>query len=246
MKEILESLESLGLSLKEGKVYLALLKLGQADVADIASEADIKRPTTYVILDELRKKGLVLKIPNAKKTLFQAKTPDELYQKAKSDIHRFERVLPTLRSLNPKREPIKTLYFEGLDGMKEALNYRINELSGSVITGFWAKNDNVSGGAMNLFNKWGEALEKKSIQISGFTPEHPSTEQYAVLYKDLRFAPLSDYSSDVSIEMTDLFVRIVDPHELKVVIIENPRIVDALKQIFKLAQDGVKESSKLV
>ena len=58
MNELLNSIKDLGLNDKEAKVYLALLKFGEANVSDIADEAGMKRPTVYVILDEIRKKGL--------------------------------------------------------------------------------------------------------------------------------------------------------------------------------------------
>ncbi len=42
------------------------------------------------------------------------------------------------------------------------------------------------------------------------------------------------------IEVTKEFVRIVDGHELKAIIIENPRAVEAMGQIFKLAKEKYK------
>jgi sugar-specific transcriptional regulator TrmB len=240
MNEIIASLAHIGLSNKEAKIYLALLKLSEASVSDIADEAGIKRPTTYIILDELRKKGLVIKIPHAKKALFQAKTPDELYEQTVSNINRFEKILPKLRSVNPSKKNIKTLYYEGLRGMKEALLYKLEELKGTTNDGFWAKNDGtITKPMMDLFHRWNISREKNNILITGVTPEHDSTteffEKYKQFHKVIR-VPQEDYDSDISIEVTDKFVRIIDPHELKAIIIENKRISDTLKQIFKLAK----------
>jgi predicted DNA-binding transcriptional regulator len=242
MNEIVENLKSIGLEDKEAKIYLALLKFGQANVSDIADEAGIKRPTTYVVLDELRKKGLVLKIPHAKKTIFAAKTPDEFFDQTIANINQFEKILPKLRSMNPSKKAIKTIYFEGTDGLKEALYYRMEELRDTVDEGFFAKNDGtLSQPVMNIFNKWGLDNAKYNIKIGGVTPDHPSTREYPSkfpnLYVDLKFSPLEDYSSDISIEVTKEFVRIIDGHELKAIIIENPRVVEALLQIFKLAKE---------
>lgn len=241
MNDVIKSLSHIGLSDKEAKVYLALLKFGEASASDIADEAGIKRPTTYVILDELRKKGLVIKIPHAKKSLFQAKTPDELYEQTVSNINQFEKVLPKLRSINPSKKNIKTLYFEGIDGVKEALFYRLDDLKNTVNDGFWAKNDGtIPKTLMDMFHKWNVAREKNNIIISGVTPNHPSTLEFANKYpetsKDMILAPLDDYNSDVSIEVTEKFVRIIDGHELKAIIIENERLSDALKQVFALAK----------
>lgn len=239
MNDIADSLQKIGLSDKEAKIYLALLKFGEASVSDIAEEGGIKRPTAYLILDELRKKGLVIKIPYAKKIIFKAKSPDELYEQTISNINQFEKVLPKLRSISPSKKNIKTLYFEGVDGIKEALFYRIEDLKGTIDEGFWAKNDgSVPGPVMDIFYKWNRVLEKNNITLAGVTPKHASTQEFADTYKknQIIFAPLEDYNSDVSIEVTDKFIRILDGHDLKAIIIENDRISHALKQIFDLAK----------
>ena len=240
MNEFIASLGHIGLSNKEAKIYIALLKFGGASVSDIADEAGIKRPTAYIILDELRKKGLVIKIPHAKKALFQAKTPDELYEQTILNINQFEKVLPKLRSINPSKKNIKTLYYEGLDGIKEALFYRLSDLKGTTNDGFWAKNDGtITKPIMDLFHKWNISREKYNILISGVTPEHESTREFFEKYKKTHQflqVPQEDYDSDISIEVTDKFVRIIDAHELKAIIIENDRLSKSLKQIFNLAK----------
>jgi len=249
MNEIIASLGHIGLSDKEAKTYLALLKFGEASVSDIADEAGIKRSTTYIILDELRKKGLIIKIPHAKKAQFQAKTPDELYEQTVLNINRFEKVLPKLRSINPSKKNIKTLYYEGLDGMKEALYYRLDDLKGTTNDGFWAKDDGtVTKPMMDLFHKWNASREKNNILISGITPEHDSTLEFLEKYKQshqITRVPQTDYNSDISIEVTDKFVRIIDPHELKAIIIENDRLSEALKQIFSLAKRNFVKKEKV-
>jgi predicted DNA-binding transcriptional regulator len=251
MNEIVENLKSVGLEEKEAKIYLALLKFGQANVSDIADEAGIKRPTAYVVLDELRKKGLVLKIPHAKKTIFAAKTPDEFFDQTIANINQFEKILPKLRSMNPSKKAIKTVYFEGADGLKEAMYYRIDELKDTIDEGFFAKNDGTLPQVVtDIFQKWNSDREKLRIKMGGVTPDHPSTREYQEKYPnfmaDMKFAPLEDYSSDISIEVTKEFVRIVDGHELKAIIIENPRVVEALRQIFKLAKDKYKNNPVVV
>src|SRR3990167_4568425 len=51
--EIEGLLQKIGLSDKSAKIYLALLQLGRANVTDLAKQAGLKRPTTYLHLDEL-------------------------------------------------------------------------------------------------------------------------------------------------------------------------------------------------
>ena len=55
---IIKNLQSLGFSEKESKVYFTLLKIGPSTAYKIAKQSGLKRPTVYIILEELRKKDL--------------------------------------------------------------------------------------------------------------------------------------------------------------------------------------------
>ncbi|MBI3251348.1 MAG: TrmB family transcriptional regulator, partial [Candidatus Andersenbacteria bacterium] len=57
--EFIQALKHLGLKDKEAAVYLAALQLGPSPVQNIARRANVVRATTYVILEDLQKKGLV-------------------------------------------------------------------------------------------------------------------------------------------------------------------------------------------
>ena len=69
---IIEALQNLGLTDKEARVYTALLKRGRTSAYGIAEESGLKKPTTYVILDDLIEKGLASRIPRVRKQLFVA------------------------------------------------------------------------------------------------------------------------------------------------------------------------------
>jgi sugar-specific transcriptional regulator TrmB len=65
-----EAIQSLGFGDKEARVYLALLEMGIGSAISVSVRAKIKRPTAYVILDELIQKGAVIVIPRSKKKLY--------------------------------------------------------------------------------------------------------------------------------------------------------------------------------
>ena len=60
-------LEKAGLNRRETALYLALLQMGPSSILNIARKADMKRPTAYLVIDELMKKGLVAEVPKEKK-----------------------------------------------------------------------------------------------------------------------------------------------------------------------------------
>lgn len=116
--EILETLQNVGLGQKEASVYLALLELGTADVGDIAKKAEIKRPTAYLILDDLKKKGLVTIVPKAKVILYTAESPEKLMQDLQKKQELVKRYLPNLLALhNAKINKPQVLLFEGREGV---------------------------------------------------------------------------------------------------------------------------------
>jgi hypothetical protein len=126
---MLEALLKLGLTDKEARVYLATLELGEAAVQSIATKADVKRATTYVILEHLLSLGLVSTIERGKKTLFIAEDPAELVnlleeQKRQVDAKRvyLDEAMTKLRAIyNSGADKPAVRYFEGGDGL-EALD----------------------------------------------------------------------------------------------------------------------------
>ncbi len=103
--ELAAKLQSVGLSDKQAKVYVAALFLGPSAVQKIAEQAEINRATAYVILDELAQMGLVSESTQGKKTVFVAEPPEaiERYLEAQT------------QALTQKQSELKNL----LPGLKE-------------------------------------------------------------------------------------------------------------------------------
>lgn len=125
MTNLESEIKKLGLSDKEAKVYIAILKLGQAPVAEVAIHSGINRATAYVILEELKKKGLVSTFLKGKKTYFAAESPERLSNlfkieesKIKESFSGLKKILPDLDRLYESRgEHPKVRFFEGSIGI---------------------------------------------------------------------------------------------------------------------------------
>ena len=129
--EIMNVLSNIGLDNKQAAVYMALLELGTAAVQSIAQKAQLKRPTTYLILDELQAKGLVSIVPRAKKILYTAESPDKLSQDLYKKQELVKRYMPNLLAMyNAKKEKPQVRLFEGKEGIKEV--YRMIYSSSQV------------------------------------------------------------------------------------------------------------------
>ena len=72
------SLENIGLTEGESKVYLALLRMRVSTIGNIIKEARVSNSKVYNILDRLSKKGLVGTVIIKNKRHFEAKDPSRL------------------------------------------------------------------------------------------------------------------------------------------------------------------------
>src|SRR6266404_3687884 len=117
--EIPGVLEEIGLNEKQASVYLALLELGTSTVHPLATKAGIKRPTTYLVLEELQAKGLVSVVPRAKKALYTAESPQKLVSDLNNKQELVKRFLPNMLALyNEKKDKPQVQLFEGKEGIK--------------------------------------------------------------------------------------------------------------------------------
>jgi sugar-specific transcriptional regulator TrmB len=107
-----KSLEKMGLSEKESTVYISALELGKFSVLALSGKTGIKRPTCYLILDELIKKGLISTFPKAKKVIYVAEHPNALLKNAADSYALAKDLMPELqRLINTESEkPILKVY----------------------------------------------------------------------------------------------------------------------------------------
>lgn len=123
-------LKKIGLTEREINVYLALLESGAISIRKIAEASGFNRGTTYNILKDLQKEGLVSFYHKDTKQKFVAEDPEKLLkvlsdrsnemQKAKEQI---AEIMPELKSLQNKEgnKPV-TKFYEGTDGIKFILD----------------------------------------------------------------------------------------------------------------------------
>ncbi len=113
-------LRNLGLEDKDQKVYVALLKLGDASVSRAAQEARIKRTTTYHILENLKEKGLASSYVEKGVKRFIAESPSRLKDILEGQLSALEKYLPQLQSFyNLAKSQSVIKFFEGEEGAKQ-------------------------------------------------------------------------------------------------------------------------------
>lgn len=242
---IIDSLQYLGLSEKEAKVYIALIGLGTASVYAIAKTSGLKRPTTYVVIDELIKKGAVNEVPRVKKQLYQAKSPEELMAQAENRFLLAKQKLPELKALVKGEESKpRVFFFEGKAGLDQTINYGLKRMAGKEVVGFYATTSKQVSELFDGFKDFNNNIKDSNIKLRGVAPEVDELKTFrdtdAEFGRTFKTIEKSVYSPTVSIEMGDTYVKIQDFDNLQSIIIENPNITKTLKQIFELVWQNQK------
>jgi sugar-specific transcriptional regulator TrmB len=171
-----QTLEKIGLNSKEAKVYLATLELGQAKVLEIAKKTEIKRPTVYLILDDLKKKGLVSEVPKGTKTIFIAENPEKLINELKSREEALKKVMPMLKTIyNIDKHKPQVKFYEGKEGIKQVYN-EIHKAKTYI--DFYGSIKGIKQEFPESFLKYDE-IKKMKIPVREIISDDPADKAYA-------------------------------------------------------------------
>lgn len=130
MDSVQKQLEELGLSANEVKVYMASLELGAATAQQLAAKAAVVRPTAYVAIGGLVKRGLMSSHTRGKKQFFQGERPTRLLRLMEEEKKKIIERETRLKSLLPGLESLIAItgekpeirYYEGWDGLEAMRN----------------------------------------------------------------------------------------------------------------------------
>lgn len=236
---IVEALQNIGLNEKEAMVYVALLQIGRGTAYSVAKHSGLKKPTTYVILEQLIKKGAANKIPRENILRYVAVNPEELFSVAETRVINAKQALPELKALRKGKEyKVATTYYEGIDGIEEMYKKTLKTMRNKEIVGFYAGAKNNIPEMMGLWDDWTNKRAERNINVRAITPEDAKTVEWVKnkighLLK-IKFVPNEEYNSSVSIEVCDNFVQIISSQYLHGILIDNPDIADTVRQIFEM------------
>lgn len=237
--DISEALSVLGLNEKQTAVYMALLQLGKGSAYSIADKAGIKRPTAYVILGELIDKGLAERVPRARKQQYRPISPEQAFGVAQERLSLAKERLPELLAMTKGADTkVNVVYFEGLKGIKQVMDYKRDEDRGKEILGFYATAKDLPEELTEFFDEWNQKLAKRQITMRGIVPDHESLMYHrgkdAELGRHMKVIPYKEFSSEVAIDISDRIVRIHDYRNLQGIAIENADVAKTMREIFEM------------
>lgn len=238
--EQITTLQSVGLSNKESRAYLALLELGRGSAASVARKADLKTPTAYVVLKDLINKGFVHRVPRAKKQLFVAESPQAALAAIENRTAEFQLIVPALSALSRRAEDTKarTLFFEGEAGMRKCYNYRIDEVRDCEIVAFFASAEDITPAFTAELVSWSRVIAARNVTTRAIVPDHPSLLHWRRLdtefKRNIKVVSPEMYSARNSVEIFPEFVRIVMYKNMQGIILDDIEIANSFHQIFDM------------
>ncbi len=125
-----KSLESIGLTQNESKIYLALIELGSSTTGEIIKKSAFKSGRIYEILESLKEKGLISETIVDGTRIFTASSPKELLQfndKKKKEIleneKKIKELIPVLNEIrNQTLQEPRTMVYTGFKGFQTAVH----------------------------------------------------------------------------------------------------------------------------
>jgi sugar-specific transcriptional regulator TrmB len=141
MDEQLKILQKIGLSDKQALVYSTLLGMGEAKMTDLARQANLKRPTVYLIIDELDLLGLISTVTKGKRKMYSAVHPKRIGELLDFRKNQFQELLPEMLAMygTAGGKP-KVQMLEGIEGVKQAYREAFALLKEEKNEGLWIGN----------------------------------------------------------------------------------------------------------
>lgn len=250
-ERLISQIEELGLSNKEARVYTANLILGPSGVQQISELSGIKRVTTYVILESLVGMGLASQAVKAKKTLFNAESPENLKRlldtrekQIKDQRIQLEDILPELISIKglPKDAPLIKFY-EGIEAIRSINTDFFKELGASGVKQTYGISDldqlkkilptieDEGGNKSRIEAK----IKSKFIYTSSKGPIMKESDKTAL--RESVYIPRQEYKFNCDISIAgDYVVLIALSSQNPIgVLIKSSAIAEGMKNVFELA-----------
>lgn len=180
--ELHKTLNQLGLSENQARVYISCLQLGIGTVLQIAKGACLKRPSVYLLLDGLESQGLVTKIVHSGKTAYRAESPENIVVRLRDKLSLASEALPSLKAiynLDPEKPTIKIV--EGVQEVRETYNTLFTYLKhhpGEELLIYGSLKDAVENFRESVIDYFYDVMSRSQNTIREIGNDDTETRQY--------------------------------------------------------------------
>lgn len=244
-------LQDMGFKEKECRVYIALLKVGNAPVRLISREAHLERTTTYNILLRLRRSGLVASYTKRGKVHFSAVSPARLRDLLDKRIAEQERLKTVYQTVLP--DLMKVFHQEA-----QVSSFKVFEGIDSLAAIYWSLYEGAAYPDESLeFTNWGgknqffpealrqqgyDYLKKVGMKTRALLVEDEMTREWKTLNrekemaKEIRFVPNLGWKHFVNMELCGQKIALVtyrDDVHFQGVLIDSPELSAMFRFFFE-------------
>jgi len=235
--DIHKSLEKIGFSTNEIKVYLYLVDYGQSKAGRIAKGTGIQRSSAYGAINSLVYKGLIAYATVGKVKIFQATSPNRLLEYIKEQEEIIKDVVPELKKRHKfTKKTGNVRMFKGNKGVQSVLKDIVREGKEHVVFG----SEGQFTKRMPIFSKQIvrdinlKKMKTRSIVRPGRKDLSSKGEKYRYVDKDIR-------SNVVTNVYGDKIAIIVWTDEPEAIIIENAEAAKAYLNYFEFMWKNAKK-----
>lgn len=241
-----ETLERIGFTQGEARIYLALLDLGQSTTGPIVEKSGVSTSKTYKILKRLKNKGLVSYIiknnvvhwspANPKRILELLEEQEQIIREKKEEV---KEILPELlKKINSLKETQQAEVYMGMKGMITVYNDETNYLKEHP-----DEVDYVIGIAsiyqkkfMDFFERIESKRNKLKIRrkyIFGINAKGSQPWIEKSKYCDIKYLDYPDSPVSINVYGETSFINVLSDEPIFFVI-KSREIAESFKEYFKL------------
>jgi len=246
-------LKSFELTEKEIDVFLKVLALGSQPASSIARICELPRNTVRGILDNLVKRGLMVRTQRANTQYYATEQKENLKKTLLRRKQRMEEELETQMALLDeygdelsKRHWAKSrpriTFYEGEAGLEKVYEDTLTSKNGFKSRGSFDANKDAMP---EYFKGYYKRRAKKHIPMKSIHPDTPLAREHHRNDKDeLResmLVPTDRFDLTPEIQVYDNKVNIVSWKEKLGIIIESQEIADAVGAIFNLSYEAAEK-----
>ncbi len=240
---MLKTLQKLGFTDKEAKVYLANLELGPSKIPAIAEKSGIKRTTVYVVVESLMQKGLVSFFKSRKTKKFVAEEPSKLSSLLKEKYIALKQIMPQLEALikSKKENRPEVRFYRGQQGCLNVIQQSLEKpLSEVLFIGSVADIYKITTKKYDYEHYFPIRIKKKIKLKALYFKDKDSLELQINAKKNLRevkFLPKNYYFPSSMLIFQDKVALISSEKELVSIVIQSADLAEMERQKFNMLWD---------
>lgn len=231
-----QSLQLLGFSEKEAKVYVALNTIGAAASSTIARITHINRTTMYDVLESLLKQNYIIRFQQGKDTFYVVDDVSKLIHTKKQQLGLATQLVDDLTSMQ-KGEGIGLHYYVGKEGVREMYEEQLREEPKEILV--WVHLDTF----LHVFEpeyemQWTKRRVKKGITVRLLMQDTPEARDFQKKDKtNLRKTILlpEKFMFESACFLYNQKICFFDTkHEIRGIRISNPLVASMQRQMFEM------------